>query len=260
MIPEDILALSDWPVIGEGFRGPSLKPTQIQAKFYHYIRALCLKVKEQDAIIKELSNTVEGLKQKQSTGSSGSEMTWSRIVANDMKSEESRVMRASVTKVVNEIKSIEKNVVITGLPDNDNTVEDTRLVNDILGQLNMRESSVKNIRRIKGKRIGDSGGQRHGKIVVELVDLESKQEIIRKASKLKDTDYKAVYINSDESASERELEFNLRKKRNEMNSSLEYGDGRQRYGKTNDNKKFYYGIRWHQVEFDQANILRVMVA
>ncbi|RNA16427.1 hypothetical protein BpHYR1_006396, partial [Brachionus plicatilis] len=185
-------------------------------KFHHYIRVLCNTVKKQKAEINDLKKTVEDLKQKQGNDNEKSGVSWSELVGGGIGEEGEE--------------------------------EDKTKVDEVLKILKMDRSSVKSQRRISWKKKNtDNSGKTIDKIIVEFKDLIGKQTAMKNASNLRDSSFKHVFINPDKTSDERELEYKLRKERNERNDKLPEGDGRHRYG-TKNGRKFYWGIRFNKLK------------
>ncbi|RNA03404.1 hypothetical protein BpHYR1_050160, partial [Brachionus plicatilis] len=136
--------------------------------------------------------------------------------------------------------------------------EDKKKVSKILETLNIDRSKLKSHRRIKNTGRDDTGEDTRrvlDMIVVEFKDEDTKQQTLRNARNLRDTDnFKSVYINPDRTPSERALDRQLRIERNRRNAELSEGDagGRHRYGVQSAGhhkagKKFYWGIRSNEL-------------
>ncbi|RMZ99665.1 hypothetical protein BpHYR1_016918, partial [Brachionus plicatilis] len=193
------------------------------------LTVLCNTVKKQKAEIDDLKKTVEDLKQKQGNDNEKSGMSWSELVGGGKIREESRMIRASVTKVVSEIREIENNVVFSGICEEGEEEDKTK-------------------RRISWKKKDtDNSGKTIDIIIVEFKDLTGKQTAMKNVRNLRDSSFKHVFINPDKTSDERELEYKLRKERNESNDKLPEGEGRHRYG-TKNGRKFYWGISFNKLK------------
>lgn len=133
-----MLPVEDWESVGTGQHPATAK------RSHHYIRVLCSIVKKKDIDIG---------KQKEENDKGNSDVTWSGLVGGNMKVVESRLVRVSVTTVVNEIKGILKNVVVSGIGyEGENA--DKKRVDEVLKVLKLDRDSVKSQRQITRKKNG----------------------------------------------------------------------------------------------------------
>ena len=80
-----------------------------------------------------------------------------------------------------------------------------------------------------------------------MKDQESRNKILKSANLKNNEFYSNIYINKDLTKNEIEEEKALKKFKNEKNEELEYLEGRHRFGKTNDGRDFFWGIRFGQI-------------
>lgn len=197
-------------------------------------------------------------------------ISFSDILKKNHKQSESEIVILSKTaNEINERKRIEKNIVISGADENkeaDETAKnelDFKIVSNILSKLGVGEEKIKKVTRLNSVRKNDNQNNKNSsRIVVEISDTESKNIILKKAKILSGKDdTKNIFINSDKTRTEREVEKRLRAERNERNSKLttevEIAGVKRKY-KFENNKYFYWGIRNEKlvlVEAKEENLI-----
>lgn len=133
------------------------------------------------------------------------------------------------------------------VPSNESTVdqdgEDKQMVIKVLMELDVQNVNEKVKKVFRRGRATDKN--KSPPLVVELNDKTTQQLIIASAKNLKNSEnYSNVFINPDLTRHEIEVERELRRRRNEANGKLEFGNGKMRHGKTQDGVEFYWGIRY----------------
>ena len=243
----------------EAWDSPHGNSSETDKKLHKWVMALVAVVKSQTKQIKDLQTQLAEAKKVNDNGGTG--CAWTSIVRGGKPSDQTQALIATVNKEISEKARLENNVTITGLGIGKDEDEDIEKVNQVLKALNIdRSTTVKRQRRIKSSNSGDNSTKKVlDMIVVEFKDDSARLKALRDARTLRSTAHKNVYINPDKTASERALERELRKRRNELNaefpeSQVRTGsEGRHRYGikpqgVPNAGEKFYYGIRWNEIK------------
>ena len=189
---------------------------------------------KEDLETRQISQVAEG--EQEQTDSTG---LWSRLVT-------SPAVRADITNILvsgkASVQKKEKNVIIFGVEKRAG-----ENVKGIVGSI-FEEIGVQ-LEKYKVTRFKESTNGNAGPILVELEDTDSKMEVLKAASKLRDsTDYKKVYINRDLTQAEMKREKELRVMRNERNEKLPNGTGHKRTGRhkfegDDEDSDFFWGIR-----------------
>ena len=151
---------------------------------------------------------------------------------------------------------LECNLIISGLKDSikltiqEKSDDDIVMVKKIMNEIGIDSTRIVKTIRIQRKDKNTANYPNIPELVnVQLDSNETRQKAIKNCKKLREnSDYNNIYINLDKTINERNIDFNLRKERNERKSKLEFeaevvnGSGRQRYTIYKD-KKYYWGIR-----------------
>ena len=121
-------------------------------------------------------------------------------------------------------------------------VNDLEMVDEVLQKLKVSRDNVTKQSRL------ETGNSNSNLIVVEFKETQYLNRALMHSSSLKEQDkFKQVYINRDKTRDERKYERLLRQERNKRNSDLTVKDEQGRpYGLHND-KKFYWGIRYDEL-------------
>ena len=182
---------------------------------------------------------------------------WSNLFQNSKPSQETQIIMAKIGKENREKSKIENNIIISGIGF-ESTEKDDTTVENILKTLELSTEVTKKIVRINRKKFTDKDGtekendkQPLKMILVEFNSGENRQKALLNSNKLKNSDYRYVYINRDKTENEREVERRLRAERNSLNEKLSHEipdtQGRHRYGiklsGPNKDKKYYHIIR-----------------
>jgi hypothetical protein len=146
----------------------------------------------------------------------------------------------------------DKNVIIIGLPNSNDPnptnrkKHDEDVVKDLFSELSIDPNKIKRVHRFKNK--DELNKSKSTPLLIELPDSSDKLYVLKSAKQLKNSNnFKRVYINPDQSESERILTKELVHKRNKLNEELN--------AKGDLNKPFRYGIRNNEViKFKAATI------
>ena len=129
-----------------------------------------------------------------------------------------------------------KNVIIYGIPESkkefltDKKADDREKFKEILNVIGTSNFSPVYVRRLKSKDI-----TKPSPIINELSDVSFRNPLLLAAKRLREKEgYKSIYISPDLTEAQRSLDYDLRKKRNEANSTLAE-DSPFRYG-THENQ------------------------
>ncbi|XP_065665615.1 uncharacterized protein LOC136087036 [Hydra vulgaris] len=142
------------------------------------------------------------------------------------------VANATISEL-NERERRKKNVIIYGIPESemefltDKKADDSKIIKEIFNEIGKSSVSPVYARRLKFK-----DTIKPGPIIVELSDVSLRNPLLLAAKHLREKEgYKSICISPDLTEAQRSLDYDLRKKRNEANSTLaEYSP-------------FRYGIR-----------------
>jgi hypothetical protein len=163
-------------------------------------------------------------------------------------------MRAIVRNVRNELKNeskIERNVVVSGLPDDEIVGDETnrhveKAVESLLTVMDIDKAKVARCRRLRRKVVNTAAKNTEPPpVLIEFVDRETQELAIKSARKLKSiANFEKVYVNRDKTEDVRKEEAELRRERNTRNQALPHSDGALRYGvDEKTNKRYYWGVR-----------------
>lgn len=244
----DFILEENWPKLGAGQHSQTtIAIHNWCGRLSSVVTTLVNRIKELENDKKKETDTLrkenDALKQSKNATS-----RWSEMFKTNKNSIQETVILAKVAKETKEKENKQNNIVIKGVPEAEPTVPETgkdehdkTLINKILEQIQVDTSKVKRIRRIK-KATNVKGP---GIMVVEFSDKLEQNKALINSKRLKSSEtFKEIYINKDLTTAEAELERVLRIERNNRNATLETGEGRLKYGKTNDGKEFYWGIRF----------------
>ena len=212
------------------------------------VKELNERIEKQEETINEQKKIIDTL----SKGQSSPALSYSNLVSKNVKKTETEiVLLAKVRTELKEQARIERNIVISGLPEStgeDNTeIEQNEklLVEELINELKIAPSKVKRHIRLK-KRGASTENPKPNLLLIEFEDNNSQTTALSNASLLKNKyKFRTVYVNPDKTQAERAAEAKLRKTRNELNQALPNlsENGIHRYGFRENNKKFYWGIR-----------------
>jgi hypothetical protein len=146
------------------------------------------------------------------------------------------VANATISEL-NERERRKKNVVIYGIPESemefltDKKADDGEKIKEIFNIIGKSNVSPVYARRLKSK-----DTTKPGPIIVELSDVSLRNPLLLAAKNLREKEgYKSIYISPDLTEAQRSLDYDLRMKRNEANSTLV------------EDSPFRYGIRGNQI-------------
>ena len=138
----------------------------------------------------------------------------------------------------------DKNVIIIGIPNSNDHDPATRkqhdevIAKELFSELSIDPNKIKRVHRFKNK--DESNTSKSTPLLIELPDSSDKLHVLKSAKQLKNsTNFQRVYINPDQSESERRITKELVQKRNKLNEELN--------AKGELNKPFRYGIRNNEV-------------
>jgi hypothetical protein len=192
------------------------------------------KITEQEILINKLKEE----KNNPENGQSKIASNWVTVLSKNMKKPQDQLTVMNAISIEQEQKKRrEKNIVIFGIPESSKEAlsekrdEDKISVKNVLTAIGKGDVEPVNTRRLRSK-----NELKPGPIVIELSDKSERNPILASAKKLKtNPSYKEVYLGPDMTEAERLLDFQLRAKRNELNSSLD------------KDSPFRYGIRGTEV-------------
>jgi hypothetical protein len=232
------------------------------------IKALAILVKdlkaeldEQKKIVEEQKKEIEKLTREKTTPA----LTYASLVASSPKKSESDiVLLAKVHNELKEKKRIERNIVISGLPEstgkdeNEIKEKENEIVEEILTELNVSLESALRHTRLRRRGARPEENAQPSLLLIELRSIDAQNVALANTRTLRDNPrFNKIYINPDKTFTERMSEAHLRNKRNELDSALPNvsNNGLIRYGIENENnKRFYYGIRvGHIVPLEPKN-------
>ena len=190
--------------------------------------------KEQSEEIKRLTQTnltLENKLKEKSANASIDVSEWSTVVKRNAKKpvEQLTVVNAAINETIDREKRA-KNVVIYGVPESKQEKkeeEDKSKVENIFKEIEVNSSNIKFIKRLKSRE-----ETKPGPILVGLNDTSERNPVLVAARKLRNkSEMKNIYVSPDMTEAQRLEDYQLRKKRNELNN------GRK------DNEPFRYAIR-----------------
>jgi hypothetical protein len=197
-----------------------------------------------DQINAKISNQPKSSSQSQP---SGHVMSYSSLFTKTKQSETEVVLLAKVKSELQSQSKIEKNVIVSGLPAG-STEEDESQVNELLAVLGIEKEKVKRKTRLrKSAAVSLKRPTEPALLLIEFDDISTKSIAIENAKSFrKHHKFHGVYLNSDKTAAEREIDGKLRQERNKRNAKLPNvmtirGKDR-RYGVESDGKKYFWGI------------------
>jgi hypothetical protein len=116
----------------------------------------------------------------------------------------------------------DKNVIIIGIPNSNDHDPATRkqhdevIAKELFSELSIDPNKIKRVHRLKNK--DESNRSKSTPLLIELPDSSDKLYVLKSAKQLKNsTNFQRVYINPDQSESERRITKELVQKRNKLN-------------------------------------------
>lgn len=163
---------------------------------------------------------------------------------------------STVNRETREKSRIEKNIMISGIKDQNDDTDDQNKVIDVLKVLDIAyDDSVKSMKGIKRRNSKDKLGNTLKPlelVLVELNDVETVKKALLNSKKLRDNEeLPNIYVSPDKTETERLIERSRRQERDVRNDALTHQvigtEGRLRYSikssGPNQNKLYYWGIR-----------------
>jgi hypothetical protein len=249
----DILELLDsWPGVGSG------KHSELTLRHHEWIKSLAsaVKILKMDLdlhkeIVRKQQERIDEL-DRQTKEKNAPVFTYASVVSRNQKKTETDVaLLAKVQSEMEEKKKIEKNIIVSGLPESfGEDAEEVKenedaLVSELLAELKIPNDSYKRYVRIKKKTAQTQSNDKSSLLLIEFNNYNLQATALANASLLRDNPkFEKIYVNPDKTFAERVIEAQRRKERNELNKQLPYvsNNGIHRYGIENG-KRFYYGIR-----------------
>jgi hypothetical protein len=207
---------------------------------------------EHDKLQSDYNTLVNGKNMK----TINSAFTYASIVKNDKNSDSTEFKNCLVSVIANDLKQKERkenNIVISGVPKatvldgKSDTNKDNNILKNIFEKLELNIGLIKKTSRLKNRdsNIGDDNNP----ILIELNDIDSKNKVMKNASKLKDfkLENRFIYLNNDLTFAERALEKVKREERDKLNASLTKKDDIGKYDMENG-KAYYYAVRFGEIK------------
>ena len=168
--------------------------------------------------IEQLRSSLDNL--AKSGNSPDSQFSFASIVKGTKNNEATNFMIHKCSKDISERARVERNVVISGIKDNNNAEQDLIAVQKVLSSIGA--PSCQSIRRIKS-RINTQPASRPPLLIAEFSNTTDKFQALKVARLLRTkSDMAGVYINPDRTASERAAHKALREGRDERNRNLDH--------------------------------------
>lgn len=208
------------------------------------IEELLKRVEQLEATNKLLNGEVNDLKSMSSLDATKSYAT---TVTSGNGTGAKAVITSIVCSELVEARRVEKNFIIRGLPENSGG--DDQAVDELINAIGLDKSIVRKKTRLRRKVSSQSPNSERKTpepVIVECVNVTARDDVIRRASKLKEHDrFRSVYVGRDRTRAERVADAALRRERDEKNAALEFefGERRLRYGKRGDGTEFYWAVR-----------------
>lgn len=155
-------------------------------------------------------------------------------------------MHHLIRNVKDELKKerkTEKNVVVSGIPENLGEEKEKEAVNKLLETLRIDVAKVVKRNRLRKK---EDKRPEIAPLLVEFVDQETRNLALKNSKNLRSSGdvYKSVYVNRDMTEIERKEEAHLREERNNRKAKLPHVENGLRYGINEvTGKKYYWGVR-----------------
>jgi len=160
---------------------------------------------------------------------------WSTVVKRNAKKpvEQLTVVNAAINETIDREKRA-KNIVIYGVPESNQEKkeeEDKQKICNIFKEMEVNSSNIKFIKRLRSR-----DETKPGPILVGLSDTSERNPVLIAARKLRiKNDMKNIYVSPDMTEAQRLEDYQLRKKRNELNNSRK------------ENEPFRYAIRGNTI-------------
>ena len=186
-------------------------------------------------------------------------MSYSEVLTGNKNINEAEVvMLTKVSRKAKQHENIQKNIVISGLPEctssevKERIESDRAAVNKLVEMLDVDKSKAKKIRRLRATRKGEQTSARPGVVIVEFDSSEDQVMALSNTKHLKKSeDFKIVFVNKDRMTAERIFEKQLRTKRDSLNRKLEETQSvngiDRKYG-VYEGRHFFWAIRGDSIK------------
>ncbi len=243
----NFLLETNWPTFGQGVVSGHSKTlhewcgniSKFVLELSNHVKLLEEREKEKDIEINKLKSELSAA--NKTANSSNNSSKWIQTVKQGTKNakkpaDQIAVENATISEM-NERNRRKKNVIIYGVPESkkeilaDKKAEDEAKINEILSTIGKSDIKPAYSRRLRSK-----DQSKPGPILVELKEEANRNPLLLAAKKLRDSNiFKSVYLSPDLTETERALDYELRKQRNEANNGL------------SQDSPFRYGIRGNQI-------------
>ena len=228
-----------------------------------------------EILTKSLTAEVERLSKNENgngvTPESNKEYPYSSAIKKGLRKENEVIMMAKIAKEQREKSRKENNVVISGLAEclekEPSAIQkhDDDLVDSVLSKLGLSRDNVKKQTRLKKRAIranpsasnsdsanGNVSSTKPSPILLEFNSSDDQVTALKNSYSLRS---EKVYVNPDRTLNERILERNLRAERDKKNKALpnEFPNSPGRRFKEKNGKKYYYGIRWGELQLIECH-------
>ena len=241
----DFLEEKNWPKLDGRASDTSKQLHEWCSKISQLVLRLSDRITQLESKESEKKNEISKLRSdfeasKKIVNSPSISNDWVQVIKHGTKAKKPADQMAVANATISEMNERErrrKNIIIHGVPESkkeiltDKRAEDESNIKKILNTIGKSEIAPVYSRRLKSK-----DTNKPGPILVEFEDAAIRNPILLAAKKLREVEeYKTVYISPDLTETERALDYELRRQRNEANSKLEA------------NSPFRYGIRGNQI-------------
>lgn len=141
---------------------------------------------------------------------------------------------------------IDRNVIVSGLPEDADASVDSRSIDDLVSTLNIDSSKIKRKIRLRKKGV-EPQPNRPSLVLIEFDESKLAENAVSNAKKLAETEnFKRVYVRRDRTEVERTADSMAREeclKRNRALPHVVEGLPHLRYGIDKSNNKYYWGVR-----------------
>jgi len=245
---------------------PPERTADITKKHDEHIRdliELCVYLKSEndrkDKTIKDLESKVNGLLERENRHATTMNKTapsFSQIVTGSKRiTTEEAFLLTGVARETKKLSEIANNLVISNLPESNETdaekriEHDQKLVEDVVESMDYNHKLVTKVRRIKSFQANglENANTRPGIVIATLSDTSVCTDIVRRASYLKQYElFKDVYVREDRTFAQRIVDKKLREECKAKNDAFELTvtvNGVQRKCGVLNGKHFYYVVR-----------------
>jgi hypothetical protein len=212
--------IDDWPSIGSG------KHSELTKRHDDWIKQLAIELKKLQSELaatrlenRQLKESLIELRNAKENPTKSPSFT--EIISKE--SSNSSTMRTIVRNVRNELKSetrIEKNIVVSGIPEVNGDEGDEVAIKELLTALSFdtTRSVIKSKRLRKKNPVEAVQSPSPPRILIEFADRETQELALKNARNLRSlAKFDKVYINRDKTDAVRKEEAKLRRERNKRN-------------------------------------------